>query len=110
MPRQKPAWKPGTRQAYHALTLGFYEGELIRRVDPRHRTLGQVFQDEIVTPLGEQMYLRLPPSVPNSHLATLSPPSAVRMIFGLPVRLLLDGLNRRSNIYRALVVNPGTGI
>ena len=26
--RQKPAWDPGTRQAYHALTLGFYEGEL----------------------------------------------------------------------------------
>ena len=22
--RQKPAWEPGTRQAYHALTLGFY--------------------------------------------------------------------------------------
>ena len=32
--RQKPAWEPGTRQAYHALTLGFYEGELMRRVDP----------------------------------------------------------------------------
>src|SRR4029453_6451027 len=25
MARQKPAWEPGTRQAYHALTLGFYE-------------------------------------------------------------------------------------
>jgi len=34
--RQKPAWEPGTRQAYHALTLGFYEGELLRRVDPLH--------------------------------------------------------------------------
>ncbi len=32
--RQKPAWEPGTRQAYHALSLGFYEGELLRRVDP----------------------------------------------------------------------------
>ncbi len=27
--RQKPAWEPGTRQAYHALTLGFYEGGLV---------------------------------------------------------------------------------
>ena len=44
MARHKPAWEPGTRQAYHALTLGFYEGELMRRVDPRHRTLGQFFQ------------------------------------------------------------------
>jgi CubicO group peptidase (beta-lactamase class C family) len=26
--RQRPAWEPGTRQAYHAITLGFYEGEL----------------------------------------------------------------------------------
>ena len=47
MARHRPAWEPGTRQAYHGLTLGFYEGELLRRVDPRHRTLGQFFQDEI---------------------------------------------------------------
>src|SRR5436309_11288378 len=32
MARQKPTWESGTRQAYHALTLGFYEGELLRRV------------------------------------------------------------------------------
>ena len=29
--RQKPAWEPGTRQSYHAITLGFYESELLRR-------------------------------------------------------------------------------
>jgi CubicO group peptidase (beta-lactamase class C family) len=34
MARHRPAWEPGTRQAYHGLTLGFYEGELMRRVDP----------------------------------------------------------------------------
>jgi len=28
--RQRPAWEPGTRQAYHAITLGFYESELLR--------------------------------------------------------------------------------
>ena len=72
--RQKPAWEPGTRQAYHALTLGFYEGELMRRVDPRHRSLGQFFQDEIASPLGEDVYIRLPEEIPNSRLATLSPP------------------------------------
>ena len=60
MARQKPAWEPGTRQAYHALTLGFYEGELMRRVDPRHRTLGQFFHDEIAAPLGEDVYIGLP--------------------------------------------------
>ena len=32
---QTPAWPPGTRQGYHAVTLGWYESELIRRVDPQ---------------------------------------------------------------------------
>jgi CubicO group peptidase (beta-lactamase class C family) len=31
--RQKPAWKPGSRQAYHGITLGFYESELLRRLE-----------------------------------------------------------------------------
>jgi CubicO group peptidase (beta-lactamase class C family) len=108
--RQKPAWPPGTRQAYHALTLGFYEGELLRRIDPRHRSLGQFFQDEVATPLGADVYIRLPETISNSRLATLAPPSPLRMLFGFPFRLMLDAFNRYSNIYRALEVNPGTGV
>jgi CubicO group peptidase (beta-lactamase class C family) len=108
--RQKPAWEPGTRQAYHALTLGFYEGELMRRVDPRHRSLGKFFQDEIASPLGEDVYIRLPEEIPNARLATLSPPSRLRMLTGFPVRFTLEAMNRHSNIYRALVTNPGFGV
>jgi len=65
--RQKPAWKPGTRQSYHAITLGFYESELLRRADPQHRSLGQFFQDEIGTPLGLDVYVRLPELIPSSN-------------------------------------------
>ena len=108
--RQKPAWEPGTRQAYHALTLGFYESELLRRVDSRHRSLGQFFQDEIASPLGLDCYIRLPESIPNSRLATLAKPNPVAMLLGFPIRLALASLNRRSNIYRALVVNPGSEV
>ena len=43
--RQRPAWDPGTRQGYHAISLGFYESELLRRIDPQHRSLGRFFQD-----------------------------------------------------------------
>jgi len=108
--RQKPAWTPGTRQAYHALTLGFYEGELLRRVDPQHRSLGQFFQDEIAVPLGEEVYIRLPETIPNSRLATMAPPRPLDMLFGFPLRFTFEAMNRRSNIYRALEVNPGTRV
>ena len=50
--RQKPLWKPGTRHGYHGISLGWYMGELIRRVDPDHRTLGRFFAEEIAEPLG----------------------------------------------------------
>ena len=105
--RQKPAWEPGTRQAYHAVSLGFYEGELMRRVDPRHRSLGQFFQDEIATPLALDVYIRLPEEIPNARLATLAPPHLLDMILGFPPRLALDSLNHRSVVYRALLSNPG---
>jgi len=105
--RQKPAWEPGTRQGYHAISLGFYESELLRRVDPQHRSLGQFFQDEIATPLGLDVYIRVPEEIPNARLATLAPPRSIDMLLGFPLRLALAGMNRRSNIYRALFTNPG---
>ena len=108
--RQKPAWEPGTRQAYHALSLGFYESELLRRIDPLHRSLGRFFHDEIAEPLALDLYLGLPESVPNEQLAPLASPGALAMLFHFPLRLTIDSLNRRSNIYRALIANPGSAI
>jgi Beta-lactamase len=43
--RQGPAWEPGTRHGYHYLSLGLYEGELIRRTDSQRRSLERFFQD-----------------------------------------------------------------
>ena len=100
--RQKPAWEPGTRQAYHAITLGFYESELLRRVDPRHRSLGQFFQNEIAAPLGLDVYIRLPEEIPHSRLAVMTPASWTDVLQGFPLRLALDTLNPRSKIVRAL--------
>lgn len=108
--RQKPAWEPGTRQAYHALSLGFYEGELLRRVDRQQRSLGQFFQDEIATPLGLDLYIRLPEEIPNERLATIAPPGRLQMLRGFPFRFMLEVINPRSNIYRALEINPGAGV
>jgi CubicO group peptidase (beta-lactamase class C family) len=100
--RQKPVWTPGTRQAYHAITLGYYEGELLRRVDPQHRSLGRFFQDEIATPLNLDFYIRLPEAIPNSRLATLARPGLLEMLRGFGIGFFLVALNPRSNIVRAL--------
>ena len=32
------------------------------------------------------------------------------MLLGFPLRLTLDAMNRHSNIYRALIVNPGAAV
>ena len=105
--RQKPAWEPGTRHGYHALTLGFYQSELLRRVDPKGRSLGQYFQDEIATPLGLEFYIRLPEDIPNSRLATIrSSKFGFSAMRSAPISFILAAMSPRSAIRRALV---GTG-
>jgi CubicO group peptidase (beta-lactamase class C family) len=108
--RQAPAWKPGARQAYHAISLGFYEGELLRRIDPLRRSLGQFFQDEIAAPVGLDLYIRVPEEIPNSRFAILDSPGVLERLLGFPIRLSLATLYPRSNIYRALIANPGAAI
>ena len=81
--RQKPAWPPGTRHGYHAMTIGLYMQELIRHVDPAHRTLGRFFQEEIAGPLQIEFYIGLPPGVPDSRLAKLQLFSASRAVAAL---------------------------
>lgn len=100
--RQRPRWPAGSRQAYHAITLGFYESELLRRVDPRRRTLGRFFQEEIATPLGLDFYIRLPAAIPEDRLAPLCRPRMLDMISGLPPVLLVAAMNPRSRFRRAL--------
>ena len=102
--RQKPTCEPGTRQAYHAVTLGFYEGELLRRVDPKHRNLGGFFQEEIASPLGLDFYVGLPETIPNSRLATIQ--QARPSLAGFNIRLLpilWAVMNPRSPLRRSLL-------
>jgi CubicO group peptidase (beta-lactamase class C family) len=106
---QKPAWEPGTRQAYHAITLGFYEGELLRRVDPKHRSLGQFFQEEIATPLGLDFYIRLPEEIPNSRLAKIERANPVTMILH-PSPFTRAFLNPTTLTFKAFWKNPGVAV
>jgi CubicO group peptidase (beta-lactamase class C family) len=100
--RQRPAWPPGSRQAYHGITLGFYESELLRRVDPGHRSLGRFFQEEIATPLGIDFYIGLPEGIPDARLAPLRRFNMAAMLLSMPCSLALAALNPRSRFRRCL--------
>ena len=110
--RQQPAWAPGTRHGYHTMTLGLYMQELIRRVDPKHRSLGQFFHDEIAVPLGLEFYIGLPPEIPDKRLARVKPLSPWRGFlalryapFATTIKMIQPGsLLRRSFV--GLAVDP----
>lgn len=87
---QTPAWQPGTRHGYHGVTLGWFQSELIRHVDPQRRTLGRFFADEIAGPLGLDFHIGLPATIDRDRVAHLHVPSQVETMLhlnALPLRL-----------------------
>lgn len=131
---QRPAWEPGTRHGYHGISLGWYEGELLRRVDPGQRTLGRFFTEEIAKPLGIEFHIGLPNGVDSSRLAYvhayrkwemplhmhqmpppfvagyLTPRSVTSRAFANPKVLSdLDGYNRMDVLRLELPAANGTG-
>jgi CubicO group peptidase (beta-lactamase class C family) len=76
--RQKPQWRPGTEHGYHAYSIGWLESELLRRVDPKRRTLGVFFRDELARPLGLDFHIGLPADIPVERVATMHMPNMLR--------------------------------
>jgi CubicO group peptidase (beta-lactamase class C family) len=111
--RQKPAWTPGTRHGYHAMTIGLYMQELIRHVDPAHRTLGRFFAEEIARPLQIEFYIGLPPEIPDERLAKLrgfTPRRSIRALPSVPAGYVLRilwpwSLLRKSMLFADLDFN-----
>ncbi|WP_328476052.1 beta-lactamase family protein [Actinoplanes sp. NBC_00393] len=105
---QRPAWQPGTRHGYHAISLGWYEGELIRRVDPAHRSLGRFFADEIAAPLGLDFHIGVPDTVDPERIAHVHgyKPAELLLHMGtMPRGFVLNFLNPRSVTARSFA-NP----
>jgi CubicO group peptidase (beta-lactamase class C family) len=103
--RQSPAWKPESRHGYHTLTLGWYQNELIRRIDPLHRSLGVYFRDEIARPLGVDFYIGLPATVGEERLAKTKGfhrLALLRHLDKLPLGMLLAGMWPRSLVARSV--------
>jgi CubicO group peptidase (beta-lactamase class C family) len=101
---QAPKWTPGSMHGYHAQSLGWYESQLLRRVDPAGRGVGQFFAEAVAAPLDLEFHLGLPDEVPASRLAeyvAIRPVSVIRHIRELPTRLILALFNPRSMTGRA---------
>ncbi|MBB83806.1 MAG: serine hydrolase [Deltaproteobacteria bacterium] len=68
---QSPWWEPGSASGYHAITQGYLQGEIVRRVTGQ--TIGQFFRSEIAAPLGADFWIGLPASE-DARVADLVPP------------------------------------
>lgn len=109
--RQKPAWAPGSRHGYHAITLGLYQNELARRVDPQGRTVGTILAEDFAKPLGLRTYIGLPESVEMTRvaqLARLDRITAIKHLPGVPWMLAAALANPRSATAQSLA-NPRLG-
>tara|TARA_R110002049_G_scaffold305056_2_gene501043 strand:- start:3659 stop:4894 length:1236 start_codon:yes stop_codon:yes gene_type:complete len=103
--KQRPQWAPGSRHGYHTLSLGWYQNELIRRIDPMQRSLGQYFQDEIAQPLGIDFYIGLPRHVDTERLSTIKGfhrISLLRHLNELPPKMVLSGIWPRSLVSKSI--------
>ena len=108
--RQRPRWRPGTAHGYHLSTLGFYMNELVRRVDPGHRSLGRFFHEEIAAPLGAEFYIGLPDDIPFervAHLEKLSPLDGLGNLGKLPWRMGTKMLWPWSTLVRSMSIPRG---
>jgi CubicO group peptidase (beta-lactamase class C family) len=92
---QEPFWEPGSATGYHAVTMGFLVGEVVRRVSGK--TMGTVFREEIAEPLGADFWIGLPPSE-DDRVAELIPPPPGQQLDGN-----LDALNE---IQKNWIINP----
>ncbi|XP_014668592.1 PREDICTED: beta-lactamase domain-containing protein 2-like isoform X2 [Priapulus caudatus] len=57
--REKPRWPVGAGHGYHMFTHGLLVDQLLRRVDPHGRTVGQFFAEEVAGPFGIDFHIGL---------------------------------------------------
>jgi len=73
----EPLAEPGTKTLYLSMTFGWIVGELVRRADPKHRSLGRFVREEIAAPLGiTDLWIGLPDeAVPRlaRHVDAMTP-------------------------------------
>ncbi|CAG8493000.1 1363_t:CDS:1 [Ambispora leptoticha] len=105
-------WNGVPTRAYHAVTRGWYLNEIVRRVDPQHRTIGKIIEQEFQEQYDIEFHLTLPEEM-ESRVATIYEYPLLRilgkMIFpswmvSEPLHeIFKDMINPKSIPYKSLV-------
>lgn len=113
---QRPAWSPGERQGYHAITYGLYARELFERI--AGESPGAFLAREVFEPLGSDVRLGTPAEF-DSKLATLYSPGTPERLARFVGKSLFDrssteahiarSLLKRDSIARRAFANPAVG-
>ena len=113
-----PLYKPGTQNSYHSYTFGYIVGEVIRRSDPKHRTLRDFIHEEVFRPVGaDEVWLGIPEGVEDrvaSYVVDVSRPGTSGLGYGTdtvaaspPQVTPASGIFMRPDVRRAC--HPGAG-
>lgn len=87
----------GTRvHAYHAVTQGWIQNEIIRRVDPQHRTIDDIAQ-ELNKKYGIEWYLKpdVTEGVDVSRISQFYPKSDLRQLVELVISYFMPSTDRK---------------
>jgi len=79
-------WEPGTMSGYHAITQGFLEGEIVRRVTGS--SIGTFFREEVAGPLGADFHIGLPESEDHRYSPVVAPDRSIDDVAGLDMKSL----------------------
>uniref|UniRef100_A0A0N4ZCS7 Beta-lactamase domain-containing protein n=1 Tax=Parastrongyloides trichosuri TaxID=131310 RepID=A0A0N4ZCS7_PARTI len=75
----KPIWPPGSTSGYHGLTFGWIINEIIKRTDPKGRSLRNFFKEEIAYPNNLDIDIGCNENVCDD-VAKLSQPSLIEIL------------------------------
>jgi CubicO group peptidase (beta-lactamase class C family) len=112
----EPLAEPGAKTLYLSMTFGWILGELVRRVDPKQRSLGRFVREEIAQPLGiTDLWIGLPddavPRVARQIDAMVAvPPEYLPPLFLAsmpPAVALVPPVFERPDVRRAEVAGVG---
>jgi CubicO group peptidase (beta-lactamase class C family) len=112
----EPLAEPGSKTLYLSMTFGWIIGELVRRTDPEHRSLGRFIREEIAAPLGiTDLWVGIPDEVEPRIARQIDvmrpiPPEYLPPLFltSMPAQVaLIPAVFERPDVRRAEVAGVG---